>query len=130
MDLLYHFKRLVRIAKNANTITPETFEIIFTIGLSNGLDEDIIGHILAKKTKKINLENIDPWKRFKYIYSLVQLMRLDQPQHRRELNYCIDLAAWLGYDPVFLNKLVSGIFNNDTSEYNNQEPVSNRVEAD
>ena len=130
MDILYHFKRLVRIAKNANTITPETFEIIFTIGLCNGLDEDIIGRILAKKTKKINLENIDPWKRFKYIYSLVQLMRLDLPQYRRELNFCIDLAAWLGYDPVFLNKLVSGIFNSNTSEFNLQEPVSNRVVAD
>jgi hypothetical protein len=130
MDIFYHFKRLVRIAKNANTITPETFEIIFTIGLCNGLDEDRIGHILAKKTKKIKLESIDPWKRFKYIYSLVQLMRLDQPQYRRELSFCIDLAAWLGYDPVFLTKLVSGIFNSHTAEFSIQEPVTNHVTAE
>ncbi|HLF36225.1 MAG TPA: hypothetical protein VI583_18410 [Cyclobacteriaceae bacterium] len=115
MDNSFHFKRFVRIAKNANTITPDSFDIIFNIGLFNGIDEDKIGHILAKKTKKIILENIDPWKRFKFFYSLVQLMRLELPQYTRELNFCIDLAAWLGYDPVFLNKLISGIFHNENT---------------
>ena len=43
-------------------------------------------------------------------------MHMDQPQYKRELNLCIDLSAWLGYDPVFLNKLISGIFNNDNPE--------------
>jgi hypothetical protein len=129
MDIRYHFKRFVRIAKNANTITPESFEIIFNIGLCNGLDEDNIGQILAKKTKKIKLENIDPWKRFKFFYSLVQLMRLEQPQYNRELDYCISLAAWLGYDPVFLNKLISGIFNSDYREIPQKEPVATRVAA-
>ena len=115
MDNSYHFKRFVRIAKNANTISPETFDLIFNIGLFNGIDEDKIGHILAKKTKKIVLENIDPWKRFKYFYSLVQLMRLELPQYNKELNFCIDLAAWLGYDPIFLNRLISGIFHNENT---------------
>ena len=116
MDNKYHFKRFVRIAKNSNAITPGSLDLIFNIGLNNGLDEDTIGHILAKKTKKFQLENIDPWKRFKYFYSIVQLMHMDQPQYKRELNLCIDLSAWLGYDPVFLNKLISGIFNNDNPE--------------
>ena len=116
MDNKYHFKRLVRIAKNANVISSDSLDLIFNIGLNNGLDEDTIGHILAKKTKKIHLENIDPWKRFKYFYSLVQLMHMDQPQYKRELNLCIDLSAWLGYDPVFLNKLISGILNNNSPE--------------
>ncbi len=115
MDNNYHFKRFVRIAKNANTITAESFDIIFNIGLINGIDEDKIGHILAKKTKKIVLENIDPWKRFKFFYSLVQLMRLELPLYNKELNFCIDLAAWLGYDPVFLNRLISGIFHNESA---------------
>jgi hypothetical protein len=33
------------------------------------------------------------------------------------------LAAWLGYDPVFLNKLISGIFHNE----NTQIPVEANV---
>jgi len=116
MDNKYHFNRLVRIAKNAGIISTGSLDLIFNIGLYNGLDEDTIGYILAKKTKKIHLENIDPWKRFKYFYSIVQLMHMDQPQYRRELDLCIDLSAWLGYDPVFLNKLISGILNNDNPE--------------
>lgn len=111
MDNKYYFRRLVRIAKNANLISSDNFDLLFNIGLYNGLDEDAISHIIARKSKKIELENIDPWKRFKYFYSIVQLMHMDQPRYRNELNLCIELSAWLGYDPVFLNKLISGIFN-------------------
>jgi hypothetical protein len=122
MDNKYHFKRLIRIAKNASAISTESIDLLFNIGKNSGLDEDEISHMLAKKTKKIHLDNIDPWKRFKYFYSLVQLMHMAQPQYSRELNLCIDLAAWLGYDPVFLNKLISGILNNDIPEIAD-EPV-------
>lgn len=129
MDIRYHFNRLVRIAKNANLITPQSFEIIYNIGQCNGIDEDAVGHILAKKMKKINLENIDPWKRFRYFYSLVQLMHMDLPRYRRELNYCLDLSAWLGYDPVFLNRLIAGIFNSDTPEVVRPVALATQVEA-
>ena len=129
MDNKYHFKRLVRIAKNADMITSETFEQLFNIGLNNNLDEDVISHVLAKKTKKIDLEKIDPWKRFKYFYSLVQMMHMDQPQYKKELNFCIDLAAWLGYDPVFLNRLIAGIFNNDNPDILPEEIIVNPVTA-
>ena len=129
MDHKYYFKRLVRIAKNANFISTESLDLFFNIGLNYGLDEDTISHILAKKTKKIHLENIDPWKRFKYFYCVVQLMHMDQPQYSRELNLCIDLAAWLGYDPVFLNKLISGILNDDSPEIATEQVMASQLTA-
>jgi hypothetical protein len=52
---------------------------------------------------------------------------MDQPQYKRELNLCIDLSAWLGYDPVFLNKLISGILNNNSPEILSEPVLAGQV---
>jgi hypothetical protein len=42
--------------------------------------------------------NLSDEKRFDYIFSLVQLMKIDERLYKDEIRYCARVASKLGYD--------------------------------
>ena len=51
-------------------------------------------------------DNVSDKQRFDYIFSLVQLMKIDQRLYKDEIRYCARVASKLGYDQQIIFDLM------------------------
>ena len=109
MNQRYHFKKIVKVAKNSTDDSNRFYDLFINIGQLNGLSENDINQILSKKPKRINPRHMTPEAKLRYVHSLIQVMRYVNNDHKAELNLCNELAEWLGYDPEILNRLITRI---------------------
>ena len=110
MNQRYHFKKIVKVAKNSSDDTQKFNKLFLNIGYLNGLSENDVNQILSKKPKRINPRHMTPESKLRYVHSLVQVIRNVNNDHKAELNLCFELVEWLGYDPAILNRLISKIY--------------------
>ncbi len=110
MNQRYHFKKIVKVAKNSTDDLRKFYDLFYNIGHLNGLSENDINQILSKKSKRINPRNMTPESKLRYVHSLIQVMRHVNNDHQAELKICNELTEWLGYDPEILTRLIERIF--------------------
>ncbi|NJN42545.1 MAG: TerB family tellurite resistance protein [Flammeovirgaceae bacterium] len=89
---------LINLASIDGEVSDNEKKYILTIGKANGVEEHDV-HPLFKNFHDINLPvNLSDDKKFDYIFSLVQLMKIDERLYKEEIRYCSRVAARLGYD--------------------------------
>jgi hypothetical protein len=106
MAALAQMKLLISLAQIDGTIAGREKNYIINIGRANGLYPDEVEPLLNKRHELIVPNDLDNDQKFNYIFSLVQLMKIDERMYKEELMFCSKIAINLGYKQEVLFELL------------------------
>lgn len=99
-------KLLINLARIDGEVAAPERKYISNIGLANGIAQDAIAPLFEQNHEVIIPANLSDDEKFNYIFSLVQLMKIDQRLYQDEIRYCSKVAARLGYDEAVMFDLM------------------------
>jgi hypothetical protein len=99
-------KLLINLARIDGEVGEKERNYIFNIGLANGLAEVVVEPLFEKNHELIIPDDLNNAQKFDYIFSLVQLMKIDERLYQEEIRYCSKVAAKLGYDEAVMFDLM------------------------
>lgn len=91
-------KLLISLAQIDGTVAPRERNFIINIGRANNIYPDQIVPLFEQRHNLIIPEDLSDDRKFDYLFSLVQLMKIDERMYREEIMFCSKIAATLGYD--------------------------------
>ena len=104
-----HLMNLGALAKVDGHIDTAEMNYIITIGKKNGMrPEDVRTIIANSESTKLELPNNDS-ERFDQIYDLVEMMLADGIVDDNEMEFCMEMAAKLGFRRAIVGMLVRKI---------------------
>jgi uncharacterized tellurite resistance protein B-like protein len=103
---LEQLKLLVNLARIDGDVAERERKYISTIGLANNVAAHDILPLFEKNHELVVPANLNPEQRFSYIFSLVQLMKIDERLYKEEIQYCSKVASKLGYDENVMFELM------------------------
>jgi uncharacterized tellurite resistance protein B-like protein len=95
---LSQLKLLINLARVDGLVVEKERTYILNIAEANGVPPDEVHPLFERGHDFIVPPNLDDQKRFDYIFSLVQLMKIDERLYKEEIRYCARVASRLGYD--------------------------------
>ena len=99
-------KLLISLAQIDGEVGERERNYIFNIGRANGVAEIAVEPLFTKSHDLIIPDNLSNGEKFDYIFSLVQLMKIDERLYQDEIRYCSKVAAKLGYDDAVMFELM------------------------
>lgn len=106
MSALSQLKLLVNLAMIDDEVADKEKKFIINIGLANGLSEQDITYLFSQHHDVIVPQGLTNDQKFDYLFSLVQLMKIDERLYKEEIRYCSQVAAKLGYKQEVLFELM------------------------
>lgn len=103
---LEQLKLLVNLARIDGDVAEKERKYIATIGLANNVSAEDISTLFDKNHELVVPANLSAEQRFSYIFSLVQLMKIDERLYKDEIQYCSKVASKLGYDETVMFELM------------------------
>jgi hypothetical protein len=103
---LAQMKLLISLAQIDGKVADREQNYIVNIGRANGFYPDEIDPLFDKRHQIIVPEDLTDDEKFDYIFSLVQLMKIDERMYKEELLFCSKIAAKLGYQQEVLFELL------------------------
>ncbi|QMU29735.1 tellurite resistance TerB family protein [Adhaeribacter radiodurans] len=104
-----HILNLGALAKIDGHVDSAEMNYIITIGTKNGLKQEEVRSLLANaQTAKFELPANDS-ERFDQIYDLVEMMLADGIVDDNEMDFCVEMAAKLGFKKSIVGVLVRKI---------------------
>ncbi|HEY8936551.1 MAG TPA: hypothetical protein VIM65_15090 [Cyclobacteriaceae bacterium] len=91
-------KLLISLAQIDGTVADREKNYIINIGRANGIFPDEVHPLFGKRHELIIPKNLTDDQKFNYIFSLVQLMKIDERMYKEEILFCSKIASNLGYD--------------------------------
>ncbi|SKC79164.1 hypothetical protein [Ohtaekwangia koreensis] len=98
MAVLNQMKLLISLAQIDGKVAEREQYYILNIGRANGFYPDEITPLFDQRHELIVPENLTNDQKFNYIFSLVQLMKIDERMYKEEMMFCSQIAIKLGYD--------------------------------
>ncbi len=98
MSALPQMKLLVSLAQIDGTVADRERYYIINIGRANGIYPDEISPLFDTRHELIVPQNLTDDEKFNYIFSMVQLMKIDERMYKEEIMFCSKIASNLGYD--------------------------------
>jgi len=95
---LAQLKLLINLARVDGQVVEKERNYILNIGKANGLPAEDIHPLFERGHDFVVPKDITDQQRFDYIFSLVQLMKIDERLYKEEIRYCARVASKLGYD--------------------------------
>lgn len=95
---LAQLKLLINLARVDNEVVEKEKNYILNIGKANGLQPEEITPLFTRGHEFVVPDNLTESQRFEYIFSLVQLMKIDERLYKEEIRYCARVASKLGYE--------------------------------
>lgn len=105
-----HLNLLVQLAKIDGVVVQDEIDLIKQIGKANGMSSDDISACFADPTLIEDLDGLNDDEKYEYIYSIVQLMKIDGRLYKEELNFCAKMASKIGYSEGVLLELLLKIY--------------------
>ncbi len=105
-----HLNILIHLAKVDGVVVQEEIDLINKIGKANGLSEDEISACFDEPNAIESMVHLPDDVKFDFIYSIVQLMKIDGRIYKEELSFCAKMASKLGYDSDVLLELIPKIY--------------------
>lgn len=105
-----HLNLLVQLAKIDGVVVQDEIDLIKQIGKANGMSSDDISACFEDPTLIEDLDGLNDDEKYEYIYSVVQLMKIDGRLYKEELNFCAKMASKIGYDEGVLLELLLKIY--------------------
>jgi uncharacterized tellurite resistance protein B-like protein len=106
MPALSQMKLLISLAQIDGKVAERERNYIVNIGRANGIYPDEVEPLFDQRHELIVPTNLTDDQKFNYIFSLVQLMKIDERMYREELMFCGKIATNLGYNPEVLVDLL------------------------
>jgi uncharacterized tellurite resistance protein B-like protein len=97
MALLAQMKLLINLARIDGDIAERERHYIHNIGVANDLPNEKTELLFEQRHELIVPDDLTNDQRFEYIFSLVQLMKIDERMYKEEILFCSKIAAKLGY---------------------------------
>ncbi|MEK6780275.1 MAG: hypothetical protein AABY93_01125 [Bacteroidota bacterium] len=91
-------KSLVNLARIDGEIVEREKMYILNIGQANDIKPGEILALFNSSHEEILPSGMTKEQKFKYLFNLVQLMKIDERIYREEIKYCSQVAAKLGYN--------------------------------
>ena len=98
MALLAQMKLLINLARIDGEVATRERNYIRNIGLANHVSADEIEPMFEQRHDLIVPTDLTDDQKFDYIFSLVQLMKIDERMYKEEIMFCSKIASKLGYD--------------------------------
>ena len=105
-----HINILVQLAKVDGEVVQEEIDLIHEVGKANGLTPDEINACFDEEIPIGDLAHLPDNQKYEYIYSIVQLMKIDGKLYNEEIKFCAKMSAKLGYDEDVLFELMLKIY--------------------
>lgn len=105
-----HLNILVQLAKVDGVVVKEEIDLITQVGKANGMTDEEINECFMREIPIEDLSEIPDDTKYEYIYSIVQLMKIDGRLYKEEINFCAKMASKLGYDKDVLLELILKIY--------------------
>ncbi len=106
MSSLAQLKLLVNLATIDGEVAEQEKKYITNIGLANGQSRQDIDHLMGQQHEVIVPEGLSKDQKFDYLFSLVQLMKIDERLYKNEIKFCAQVASKLGYHPDVMFQLM------------------------
>lgn len=106
MSALAKMKLLMSLAQIDGTVAEREQNYIINIGRANGIYPDELNPLFEKRHELIVPQNLSNDQKFDYLFSLVQLMKIDERMYKEEIMFCSKIANSLGYDPEVMFDLM------------------------
>ncbi|HPM30644.1 MAG TPA: hypothetical protein PLJ60_09940 [Chryseolinea sp.] len=106
MPELNQMKLLISLAQIDGKVADRERNYIINIGRANGIYPDQVVPLFTQRHEVIIPKDIDDDQKFNYIFSLVQLMKIDERMYREEILFCSTIASNLGYDKEVMFELM------------------------
>lgn len=98
MQNLAQIKLLINLASIDGEIADREKSYILNIGHANDIRPGDILPLFTSRHNMIIPTGLKDEEKFNYIFSLVQLMKIDERLYQEEIRFCSTVAAKLGYD--------------------------------
>ncbi len=98
MPDLSQMKLLINLAQIDGTVAERERNYVINIGRANGIYPDQVEPLFDQRHELIVPNNLTDDQKFEYIFSLVQLMKIDERMYKEEILFCSKIASRLGYD--------------------------------
>jgi hypothetical protein len=108
-----HLNILVQLAKVDGVVVKEEIDLITKIGKANGMSEENINECFMDNAHIEDLSGLPDDQKYEYIYSIVQLMKIDGRLYQEEIKFCARMSAKLGYAENVLLELMLKIYSDD-----------------
>lgn len=106
MSARSQLKLLVNLALIDGQVADRERKYITNIGIANKLDEGEIAQLFEKEHETVIPKNLSKDQKFDYLFSLVQLMKIDERLYKEEIKYCSQVASRLGYKQEVMFELM------------------------
>ena len=93
---------LITLAKIDGILSKDEAALISKIAAFQGISLAELDLLYRQETGAINLATLDEDTRFDYLYTIVQLMKIDKRLYKEEFAFCRETAKILGYDDKLL----------------------------
>ncbi|MEO9965194.1 MAG: TerB family tellurite resistance protein [Reichenbachiella sp.] len=115
MDFRTQMSILIQLSLVDNQLSPPEKRMIYALGEANKIPEseidELFEKLLAKKSHELPpIVNLTDEDKFEYLYSLIQLMKVDKKVYLSEIRFCEELATRLGYKKHVVSALSTRIF--------------------
>jgi hypothetical protein len=106
MPELNQMKLLISLAQIDGLVADRERNYIINIGRANGIYPDQVVPLFTQRHEVIIPKDLNNDQKFEYIFSLVQLMKIDERMYREEILFCSTIASNLGYDKEVMFELM------------------------
>lgn len=106
MAAIAQIKLLISLAQIDGRVAEREQNYIVNIGRANGIYPDEITPLFDQRHQIVVPANLTNYAKFDYIFSLVQLMKIDERMYKEEMLFCSKIASKLGYDQGVMFDLI------------------------
>ena len=116
MPALNQMKLLISLAQIDGSVAPRERNYIINIGRANNFYPDQVVPLFDQRHNLIIPQDLTDDQKFDYLFSLVQLMKIDERMYKEEILFCSKIAANLGYDQQVMFELLLHVKANAMTE--------------
>lgn len=106
MSALAQLKLLISLAQIDGKVAERERNYITNIGRANNVLLGDITALLDQRHALIIPKDLSDDQKFEYIFSLVQLMKIDERMYKEEMLFCSKIAENLGYENQVMFELL------------------------
>jgi hypothetical protein len=106
MSALTHLKLLISLAQIDGKVAERERNFIITIGKANDIAPDLIQPLFDQRHDLVVPPDLTDDQKFEYLFSLVQLMKIDERMYKEEMLFCAKIAENLGYSKDVMFELL------------------------
>jgi uncharacterized tellurite resistance protein B-like protein len=109
MNDLSRMKLLINLAKADGQVADKEKNYLINIGRANGIYPDEIYPLFTQSHEVLVPADMNDDQKFDLIFTLIQLMKLDERMYREEIAFCGQVASRLGYNKQAMFELLSQV---------------------